>query len=127
VSYRVTTEDVKNIMDEDIVDFDLFPFIHTANIMITDMLSGTDLSDNMLIEIERYLTAHLACLRLPRIMEEEISDGSAKYMRKVMGGGLLSTDYGQIVTQLDTTGTLVNSLKPLAGVEAPDFMTEDWS
>ena len=124
MSYRTTPTEVTKVMGE--VSFDLEPFIHTANVMIDHMISSL-LSETILTEIEKYLAAHFACLREPQIFSETIDDAKVSYMRKVAGPGLESTDYGQTVLQLDSTGILANSMKPAAGIYAPDVLTEDRS
>lgn len=124
MSYRTNVSEIQQIMGT--LNFDVGPFLNTAHIFVENYLVGQGLSDSLLAEIEKYLAAHFVCLRNPQIIEEAISDGSAKYMRKIQGGGLLSTDYGQTAIQLDTTGILNNSMKSIADVYIPDILTEDY-
>ncbi len=119
---RVSVLDVESIMGEQ--TFSLVPFINTANVIVNNYLLGK-MSEEVLTEVERYLAAHLACVRADRAVYESIGDASVKYMRTIGGPGMASTDFGQIVLQLDTSGTLAESEKPGASIYAPDVLTRD--
>jgi len=103
---RVTTDDVKDIFETDLTDAQLTAFITAANLMVTDQLNGVH-SASLLKEIERYLAAHLAASRDQRIAQEKHVDMSVTYQGQY-GMGLQSTDFGQHVLMLDTSGTLSN-------------------
>lgn len=121
-SVRVTEADVEEIMGDQ--SFSLDPYIDTAHRIVEDSLSGEGLSEATLTEIEKYYTAHIATLRNPVVKREVIDDAEIEYMR-TSGMGLLSTSFGQIVNQLDTTGILRQNSKNPAYFWAPDILTED--
>lgn len=102
---RVTDTEVKTILETSI---DTTPFITTANIIVTDRLSGEGLDADLLAQIELYLSAHLATFRDPRIKTEQIGaqQARAEYQMIAIGTGLDSTSYGQMVKMLDTTGIM---------------------
>ncbi len=104
---RVTDSDVKTILETDITTT---PFINTANLIVTDNLGGEGLGDDVLTQIELYLSAHLACFMDPRIKQEQIGaqQTRADYQMIKTGVGLDSTSYGQMVKMLDTTGILAS-------------------
>ena len=99
---RVTADEVKEILDTAI---NLGAFIQAANLLVTDVLGGTSLSADRLKEIERWLTAHLACARDPRSRSVKIGMSATQFEGK-SGLGLDATSYGQQVRLLDTTGSL---------------------
>ncbi|KKK58041.1 hypothetical protein LCGC14_3048420 [marine sediment metagenome] len=108
---RVTVDQVNDIVD---TKRDCTPFIETANLMVTEDLVGKGLTDARLVKIELYLSAHLVVLTeerggLTRTRTGDATDGYAAPTR--MGTGLELTRYGQMVMQLDTTGTLKASNK----------------
>jgi hypothetical protein len=101
---RVTDDEVKGILDTTI---DTTPFINTANTLINLKLTGQDLTDDMLYQIELYLAAHLACAKEPVLKSESVGGAKNDYVREV-GKGLDSTSYGQMVKMLDSTGILAS-------------------
>lgn len=106
---RVTVNDVKDVIETDVVDPQIRAFINTAHLMVEDLLTGEGLAENTLTEIERYLAAHLLTLRDPRPQQEKIgSEYSVTYQGK-SGMGLQSTQYGQMALTLDTTGKLAEA------------------
>ena len=125
MDYRTTPAEIIALMGDDI-DFDIQPFIHTSHVMVEEIIGDDSVSESILTEIEKYLTAHLVSIREPLILEESIDDSEAKYMRKIQGGGLHATDYGQMAMQLDTSGKLSESMKPAAGIYIPDILTKDY-
>jgi hypothetical protein len=113
---RTTADDVKAIFDTDI---NLTPFLALASMMIADSI-GTDsgMSEERLTEIEKWLTAHLACAKDPRATSEGISGVTTSYQTPRGGEGLSSTFYGQQVLLLDTSCRLANANKPKALIES---------
>ena len=75
------------------------------------MLGITDLSENVLSQIELWFTAHLIATTKERISKKEEA-GSAKveYVGS-FGMGLTSTPYGQACLNLDTSGELAKESK----------------
>jgi hypothetical protein len=110
---RVTDAEVKTIFDTSI---DTTPFITTANLIVTENLGEASLSDDRLKQIELYLSAHLACLRDPRVSQEKIGDASNTHEGKT-GMGLDRTSYGQMVRMLDSTGLLADSELKTASIQ----------
>ena len=88
---------------------DTTPFITTANLLVTELLGSSSLSSDLLTEIERYLAAHLVALHPDerQIEEQEIGDTRDKYVGK-FAMGLQSTQFGQTVLMLDTTGVFAS-------------------
>lgn len=105
-STRVIEEEVTEICP---TDLDVYPFIATAHAIVEANLLTSGLSETILIEIEKFLSAHLVCLADPRVEEEELLDNArVKFAMGTLGKGLDGTVYGQMVKALDTTGTLSN-------------------
>lgn len=105
---RVSIDDLKNILDTELTDEQLYAFINTAHVMVEEVLTSTALSSDLLTEIEMWLSAHYACIREQRASEESIG---AEYRVKYQGTtdmGLKATTYGQQALALDYTGTLAN-------------------
>lgn len=112
MSWRVKAEDVRDIIDDD-NDINISPFVATAN-LLTTRLSEKDtesvLSAAMLLEIEKYLSAHFYEHRDPLAAEKQTGKASAAFQGK-FGMGLESTKYGQTAIMLDETGWLKKSSK----------------
>jgi len=111
---RVSDAEVKEIIDTDITTT---PFITAANLLITQVLGSSGMSDAYLKEIERWYTAHLVTCRDPKsggaLRRHRIGDAEEWYETPSGSGkglpGLHSTFYGQRVLELDYTG-LMNSV-----------------
>lgn len=104
---RITAADVQEIFDTAAEAGVINAFINTAHTFIEANMSGSNLGDAILTEIEKYLAAHFLALRDPRLKSESIAgEYSATYQTGKPGDGLLSTDYGQTAVALDTSGTL---------------------
>ena len=109
---RVTEPEVEKILhNPDEVDVE--PFITAANLVVTQNLSGTILSTAELKEIERWLAAHLAGMRIRQEDSIKVGDASAKFTG-TYGLGLDNTQYGQQVKVLDRTGILASLAQPRA-------------
>ncbi len=100
---RVTQSEVYEIIDTTLTDIEVF--INTANLLVTSWLGSTDLSDEILKEIEKYLSAHVLSLRDQRTKSVGVDVLSESYQGQ-WGMGLNGTSYGQMCIMLDTTGTL---------------------
>jgi len=100
---RVTTEDVKVIIDTSIAD--LTVFITAANLLVNGHLSAAGLSEEVLIEIEKYVAAHILSVKDPRTKSVGVDVLSESYQGQ-WGFGLKGTSYGQIAILLDTSGIL---------------------
>lgn len=106
---RTTSADVKAILDNtELTESQIIAYITSANIMVTQIL-GTTLIDDVLKEIERWLSAHMiATTRERQASKEEAGTAKVEYTGK-WGQGLSSTSYGQMVISLDTTGAMKNA------------------
>lgn len=102
---RVIAEDVRSIMDAtDISDMDIDSFISGANALMNSLFGTSE--NNLLKEIERWLSAHLiACTRERQALKEEAGTAKITYTG-VYGEGLHMTSYGQMAMSLDITGRL---------------------
>ena len=108
---RVTGEEVKAIIETELDENQILPYITTSNVYVNQMLGITDLSENVLSQIELWFTAHLIATTKERISKKEEA-GSAKveYVGS-FGMGLTSTPYGQACLNLDTSGELAKESK----------------
>lgn len=102
---RATEAEVKEIIDTDLTTEQVAPFLITANVMVTSVLSDEGYGDSLMKEIEQWLAAHFVAIRDPRIAKEKIDDADATYQGK-FGEGLRHTSYGQQVLILDFHGRL---------------------
>jgi hypothetical protein len=103
---RTTDTLVKEIISLRVLT-DTTPFITTANLLVTQYLSASGLSDALLAEIEKYLAAHLVALHPNErpVTSQKLSIASDTYAGK-FGMSLDSTQFGQTLKILDSTGTL---------------------
>ena len=108
MSARVTTAEVKEIIDTDLAD--LSAFITVAGLQVDNIAAKGLLSTAELKEIERWLSAHFTAIRDKRTVKDNVGDSSHTYEGKT-GMGLEFTRYGQQALLLDTTGTLRESGK----------------
>lgn len=102
---RVTEAEVKKIISTTLTDEEVTPFLSSANVLITDVLTDEGYGDATLKEIEKWLAAHFVAIRDPQVAKEKIGDVDAAYQGKT-GLGLNHTSYGQQVMILDHHGKL---------------------
>ncbi|MGB4239664.1 MAG: hypothetical protein WBJ87_08680 [Candidatus Hydrothermia bacterium] len=105
---RVTASDVKDIMDNCTVDDTIIEsLITSANALINKVFEDdVDITETILTEIERYLTAHFIASGIQRSTSvERIGDAEVRYTG-TYGDLLRSTPYGQTVLILDFTGKI---------------------
>lgn len=105
---RTTAPKVRVIMPDTEYDNErIEAYIEIASSMVDDVAAVGGVSADRLTEMERWLTAHLISVTGERrVVEEEIGNDTAVKFADVFGPGLQSTDYGQMTSQLDPTGTL---------------------
>lgn len=105
---RVTYTEVNAIMPEDATRTQavIEGFIASATVFIDTLFSGVTASDELLKELERWLTAHLITVGRERLSKKEGAGGASIEYAVSVGQGLSATPYGQMAVQLDTTGTL---------------------
>lgn len=104
---RTNVDDVKAILDDTaLTDPQITEYISSANVFVTASLSGKGLTDALLAEIERWVTAHFITITRERMAKEAEAGGARiEYIGKY-GEGLASTPYGQTAISLDTSNTL---------------------
>lgn len=115
MSSRVVGSEVKEIIDTELTDDQVEPFIQAATLLVDSYLSNkTDLSTAMLKEIERWLAAHFIASSVdPR--EQVVRVGTIEVnLEGTTGQGLFFSRYGQQAMLLDVTGTLKRLNQPKA-------------
>jgi len=119
---RTTEADVLEIMDNDLTEAQVSPFLVGANLLITAAFTSGNTSDSLLEEIEKWLTAHMIAMTIARTTAtEELGDAKVKYTG-YWGKKLEATPYGQMVQVLDTEGLMGNLGKAGASMYAvPNF------
>jgi hypothetical protein len=87
--------------------------------IVSGRCTGVSYGVDELELIERWLAAHLVCVRDPQLSREKIAEGDFTYDGKT-GMGLSSTRYGQQVKILDYKATLaeLDGIKGSAEVKA---------
>ena len=104
---RVTEAEVKAIIDTDLTNEQVTPFLTAANVLVTDVTAGYEYGDELLHEIEKWLAAHFLAARDPIASKEKLGEANITYQVK-LGEGLKSTAYGQRVLLLDIKGKFVD-------------------
>ena len=115
---RVNDAEVKEIIDTSLTTT---AFITAANLTVNNYLGGTDLDDDTLKEIERWLSAHFVAIRDPKIRSEGMGKATQVYEVGLMGKSLEFTSWGQQVLLLDSSGKLRNAGKRASKIEAINF------
>jgi hypothetical protein len=122
---RVSAIEVKEIMDNcTVIDAVVDTFIDASTALIDKIYADTIVTDALLKEIERWLTAHMLASTLARTTsDEKLGDASVKYTGQ-WGKKLESTPYGQMVLVLDPTGLMANTGKMSATITAVNEFDE---
>lgn len=123
---RVEPDEVRIIMrdvtEADFPDATVNAYITGANATINENLSGEGLSDTILKEIERWLSAHYMAISQVRTSKKEKAGTAEIGYIDHYGSGLNLSDYGQTVKALDSTGILSSLGGAAASVFAiPNF------
>lgn len=84
---------------------ELDPFIAAASSLVDIVAANASFSDDLLQQIETWLSAHIYTIRDPRTTSERAGPVSASYQSAV-ALGLSTSHYGQMAMILDTSGTL---------------------
>jgi len=106
---RTTEQEVKRIIDTDLSEGDITPFLLAASGLVTDLLGASDvLTAARLADIECWLAAHFVAVRDPRVKSETIGKATFSYETAVVADGLKATRYGQQVLLLDLSGTMAS-------------------
>ena len=108
---RTNAAAVKGIIDTDLDEPAVGPFVSTANLLVNTHLVGSSLSEELLTEIELWLAAHLVAVRDPRAASKSVDDVQISFEGRSRVGstdaaGLQTTSYGRQVLLLDPTGRL---------------------
>jgi len=104
---RTTVEEVRQIMDEtSIADASITAYIGTANKLVNALLLNTGLSEELLTEIEKHITAHFITVFRERMAKKEGAGGAYIEYQGEYKDGLHATPFGQTAMLLDVTGTL---------------------
>ena len=106
VNARVLPNEVKEIMEDYVEEEKLNPFIRTAHKMVNDMLLSSGYSEDVLREIELWLSAHFAASTIYRLPYRREALDTAVAYKMSSGNGLSSTPYGDTALQLDVKGIL---------------------
>jgi len=118
---RTTAAEVLAIMDNcQVSESDITThYIPTANALVTKIYEdNTEMTDTLLEEVERWLTAHLIAVSRSRTTtNEKVGDASVSYTG-TFSEGLKSTPYGQMVLALDITGMMGRIGKRVASIYA---------
>ena len=125
---RVTEADVLAIIDTGRTD--LTPFIAVATLLV-DQLDDTCLDDDMLKEIERWLTAHFVNVSEGgAVQRDKIGDAETWFSITFLGEGLKQTRYGQQAILMDCSGQLAKlGVKGSAKLETlviEDYTNSGW-
>lgn len=121
MAVRTTEEEVKKIIETNLSTVTIESYITTANVLVNNSLSGQGLSETLLTEIEKYITAHLIAFNSERqAYKKSINETSETY--GVLGKMLEGTTYGQTALMLDASGLLSTSSKTKVVIQAvPQF------
>ena len=103
---RTTATLVKQIIETDLEDPVVEGYITAASTLVDEVLAGASLSETLLTEIERWLTAHLIASTRERIAKSEEAGGAKIVYAGEWGQGLYSTSFGQTAIAMDTSGEL---------------------
>lgn len=103
---RTTPAGVKEILETDLTDAIIDAFISGATQLLNTKLADKGLSDDLMEEIERWLTAHMIASTRERQAISEKAGPAEQEFTDVYDRGLDSTSYGQMAMTLDPTGTL---------------------
>ena len=113
---RTTAVKVREIIETTLTDAGIDGYIIGANSFVTTHLEDKGLSAPILVEIERWITAHFIAQTRERMARKEGAGGAEIEYIGLFGEGLKSTPYGQTAISLDVSGTLVllnNGSKPI--------------
>lgn len=103
---RTDADKVRWILETDLETVDIDAYIEGATALIDREFENKGVSETLLENIERWLTAHMiAATRERQAIEQKAGPAEQKFT-DVYHRGLDSTSYGQMAMALDPTGTL---------------------
>lgn len=106
---RTTEASLRKLFPEDNGTAVVDHYLADANVLVTDLLGASSLSNERLEIIERYLAAHFYVLgqQSGGVFEEKIGESTVKTGSTfTLGQGLKLTRWGQMALAADTTGAL---------------------
>lgn len=104
---RTTYEEVIEILDNtELSQAIIEAYIGSANVFVTAVLSSKGLTDAVLAEIEKWITAHMITATRERFAAKEGAGGAFINYIGSFGEGLNGSPYGQMAVSMDTSGTL---------------------
>jgi len=104
---RTTEQEVREIMDADVTDDELTPFLDAAESVVDGRLVNEGYTDEELGQIAKWLSAHFASAKDPGISQERLGDAEVRYEGK-FGTGLRLSRYGQMVMLIEHKGILAS-------------------
>ena len=125
---RVTSDEVKTLLDGVGVNSDMTLFIEQANLLVDEELVGTGLSDNRLRIIELNLAAHFAVVAIERggFTYQRAQSSGEGYVNDRSQVKLSSTRFGQQAVAFDTTGILSAMDSPKGKAEFRVIEDKGW-
>ncbi len=105
MAIRTTDDEVEAIIEVDVEDIDLAPFITAASALVDEIAEPSGHTDARLLLIETWLAAHFFTVRSPRPVQEAAGSVQQTNQSKV-DLGLSTSHYGQHAMILDTSGLL---------------------
>jgi hypothetical protein len=113
---RVTAGQITEVISTELGDTTIHAFINTAHRLLDSKATAmTTLGEDLLTEIELWLSAHFLAMRERQAQTEKIDEYSVTFMG-TSGMGLQATQYGQQALALDWTGTLAGLGKQQAEI-----------
>jgi len=116
-SWRTLEDEVRDLLTaaESAAITDLDPYIYAAHLVIDECVHTGDYSADLLEELERWLSAHIAVATVcidPRVSSQTMGDVTVTYSTgRVTDDFLLTTRYGRTVKLLDAKGRLTSNRK----------------
>jgi len=106
MAIRTTAAEVKEIIPTNLTTTQVDPYITTASLIVDENIADCGLSDEVLEQIEMWLTAHLIAMTADRqTKSEKVGEAQVTYYDN-FGKSLNSTSYGKVVAMLDTCNVL---------------------
>lgn len=125
MSARTTKTAVRYVIDTALEDDEIDAMITQANLMVTRVVGSAGLADDVLKDIETWLTAHLIAIGKERQpLSEKVGDIWLTFEKRGGKGFLEMTTYGQAVLFLDPTGNFQKSSLKRASIVAIKQDTE---
>lgn len=123
MSIRTTNTAVRSVIPTGLTDDEIDALIVQSNTIVNRTLVNKGLAEDLLKDIETWLTAHLiATGKEIQPISEKVGDVSVQYSavggKRDKGGFLEETTYGRMVLFLDTSGGFQKSSMKRASIKA---------